>query len=377
MPKKIKFESFKYRLLAAAEEYQILDYEDLTWDEFLNSLSFKYEKNKIFVESIYFKTALEPFDLQQPKFYKSKSSADSEEGSRDYKKYNEEYFNTVLTKIINNTEFPVKKIKKSINSLEEERIFHDEWAKNENVTEIDLRARNEALTAPEMRYIMSELGNLEGKTLLDVGCGLGEASVYFALKGASVTSSDLSAEMLIKTQSLAEHHGVKLKIHNASSDEIQLATNSFDIIYAGNLMHHVEIEDTVKGLKKLLKEDGLLVTWDPLTYNPAINVYRNIATEVRTPEEHPLTWSDIKIFKRNFTSVKTKYFWLTTLIIFVLMYVKQRKNPNEERFWKVVIDESDNWENVYRPLEKLDHFLLKLIPPLRLLCWNVVILSKK
>ena len=150
-------------MLAAAEEYQILDYEDLTWDEFLNSLSFKYEKNKIFVESIYFKTALEPFDSQQPKFYKSKSSADSEEGSRDYKKYNEEYFNTVLTKIINNTEFPVKKIKKSINSLEEERIFHDEWAKNENVTEIDLRARNEALTAPEMRYIMSELGNLEGK----------------------------------------------------------------------------------------------------------------------------------------------------------------------------------------------------------------------
>ena len=73
MPKKIKFESFKYRLLAAAEEYQILDYEDLTWEEFLNSLSFKYEKNKIFVESIYFKTALEPFDLQQPKFYKSKS----------------------------------------------------------------------------------------------------------------------------------------------------------------------------------------------------------------------------------------------------------------------------------------------------------------
>ena len=39
MPKKIKFESFKYRLLAAAEEYQILDYEDLTWDEFLNSIA--------------------------------------------------------------------------------------------------------------------------------------------------------------------------------------------------------------------------------------------------------------------------------------------------------------------------------------------------
>ena len=34
------------------------------------------------------------------------------------------------------------------------------------------------------------------KTLLDVGCGLGEASVYFAMEGACVTSLDISKSML-------------------------------------------------------------------------------------------------------------------------------------------------------------------------------------
>ena len=45
-----------------------------------------------------------------------------------------------------------------------------------------------------MRHISKVLGDLNGKTLLDIGCGLGEASVYFAIRGAEVTSRDISKE---------------------------------------------------------------------------------------------------------------------------------------------------------------------------------------
>ncbi len=117
----------------------------------------------------------------------------------------------------------------------------------------------------------------------------------------------------------------------------------FDIVYAGNLFHHVNIESTLKQIVPVVKPDGVLVSWDPVAYNPLINIYRLLARNVRTPDEHPLKLKDINMFQRYFHHADVRYFWLTTLIIFILMFVFQRKNPNKERFWKVVITEGDTW----------------------------------
>ena len=169
---------------------------------------------------------------------------------------------------------------------------------------------------------------------------------------------------------------VKVEKHLASAEDMRLGNETFDIVYAGNLLHHVDIEETLKRIKPHLADNGTLVTWDPLHYNPAINVYRAIATDVRTPDEHPLKWKDIKTFKKIFPNVRTNFFWFTTLIIFVLMMVAQRKNPNKERYWKVVIEESEKWSWLYKPLEFLDKIILKVFPPFKLLCWNIVVISK-
>jgi len=262
--------------------------------------------------------------------------------------------------------------------LIDEKEFHDEWAESEDILSIDIMKRNTALTAPEMRYIKDKLGDISGKTLLDVGCGLGEASVFFALLGADVTASDLSPGMLKASNDLAEKNNVIIKNHLASADDLNLDENTkYDIIYAGNLLHHVEIDETLSRFKNHLSDDGVLVTWDPLAYNPIINIYRMIATNVRTPDEHPLKMSDIKLFKKHFAKVETTYFWLTTLLIFILMAVFQRRNPNSERYWKSVVDESDKWEWLYKPLSILDKFLYKLLPFLKPLSWNVVVFSYK
>ena len=98
--------------------------------------------------------------------------------------------------------------------------------------------------------------------------------------------------------------------------------------------------------------------------------------EVRTADEHPLTIKDIGIFKENFSIVKKEFFWFTTLLVFLIMFLFQRRNPNKERYWKKVVEESDKWAWLYRPLEIFDKFLLFLISPLKLLCWNVVVVSK-
>ncbi|MDO9236543.1 MAG: class I SAM-dependent methyltransferase [Aquabacterium sp.] len=291
---------------------------------------------------------------------------------------NKAYFKSVVDRVAAAAGYQSVDVEGAAHRLAIERDFHDAWAESEDVESIDVKGSNEVCTAPEMRYITKRLGNLKGKRLLDVGCGLGEASVFFALQGADVTSSDLSQGMLDAATKLARANGVSIHQHLASAEDMRLSPDArFDVIYAGNLLHHVDVEATLSRIKPHLADAGVLVTWDPLAYNPAINVYRSMAMEVRTPDEHPLTWSDLKLFRKHFSKVETRYFWLTTLIIFVIMALAQRRDPNKERFWKVILKEGPKWAWLYRPLESLDRLLLTIAPPLRLLCWNVVVVCKK
>jgi len=255
-----------------------------------------------------------------------------------------------------------------------EEKFHDDWAAGEDFQKIDVIKMNEAVTAPEMRCITKSLGDITDKKLLDIGSGLGEASVYFAIKGARVTSTDISGKMLELTAMLGTHYQVDIRTHKSSAEDIMLGNEKdFDIVYAGNLLHHVDIESTLRKVVPILKENGVFVSWDPIAYNPIINVYRAIATKVRTEDEHPLRVKDIKKFNKFFEKVELQYFWLTTLMIFIIMVLFQFRNPNKVRYWKKVVEEGDKWAIIYKPLERLDRFLLKIFPPFKYLCWNVVV----
>jgi SAM-dependent methyltransferase len=264
----------------------------------------------------------------------------------------------------------------NVDTLQREEAFHDSWASSVDSTLIDVIKSNEVCTAPEMRFITSQAQPLKGKRLLDVGCGLGEASVYFARLGAQVTSLDLSEGMLQCTKKLSLQNGVEVETHKASAESFDLGERKFDLIYVGNLFHHVDIEDTIIKIKRHLAPNGRLLSWDPVAYNPLINIYRRIATDTRTPDEHPLRKSDVEIFEKHFAKVNVRFFWLTTLVIFILMFAVQRRNPNKERFWKKVVDEGDKWKYLYVPLEKLDRALLTVFPFLGWLCWNVVVTAE-
>lgn len=385
MAKKILFESFKYRLLITAAKSSFSTQPD--WDAFIKSLKITYDKGTALVSWQYKQPGNLTVSLSEPQFYfrgDSQSGINKQQaagllGVEDPVRIkNDLYFKTLVQQLAALAGYRSDCTQNTYELRNQvERDFHDAWAESEDVEKIDVLLSNQVCTAPEMRWITKQLGDIKGKRLLDVGCGLGEASVYFAMLGADVTSTDLSQGMLDATSRLAKANGVIIKQHIASADDIQLGPEErFDIIYAGNLLHHVDIEQTIMRIKPHLADNGMFVTWDPLDYNPAINAYRAIATDVRTPDEHPLKWGDIKLFHKHFEKVETNYFWFTTLIIFIIMSLIQRRNPNKERFWKVILQEGDKWAWLYNPLEKVDRFLLAIFPPLRLLCWNVVVISK-
>ena len=92
-----------------------------------------------------------------------------------------------------------------------EAAFHDAWAGSTPIDDVLVRECFEAPTAMENRFILSCMGDLKGKRLLDIGAGLGESSVYFALRGAQVTMTDISPGMVQTGRELARKYGVEIE----------------------------------------------------------------------------------------------------------------------------------------------------------------------
>ncbi len=261
--------------------------------------------------------------------------------------------------------------------LQKEAVFHDAWAQSLDPGEVWVDESFETCSTPEARLIMRWLGNIEGKRILDLGSGAGEAAVYFAKKGALVTASDISPGMLKLVEKVAEKHQTRLNTLCCSADAVPLPDQSFDIVHAANLLHHVAIENTILEAKRLLVPGGIFVSWDPLAHNPAINIYRRMASQVRTVDEHPIQFSQLKLFKTHFSEFKYTAYWFFTLLIFFKFFFIDRVHPNKERYWKKIIKDRKKIESLYVFLEKLDRSFLKLFPFMQRYCWNIVLFCRK
>ena len=113
-----------------------------------------------------------------------------------------------------------------------------------------------------------------------------------------------------------------------------------------------------------------------MAYNPVINVYRRMATEVRTEDESPLTLADLGLARKYFPNVQHREFWISTLLLFVKYYVVDRVHPNQDRYWKRILRETPQSLRWWVPLRALDAALTRL-PLVRWLAWNMVMWGEK
>lgn len=270
----------------------------------------------------------------------------------------------------------------SLSSSNEERRqkeaeFHDKWASEIDVERTLVDETFTAVTAIENRHILSQFGDVRGKRVLDYGCGACEGGIYLAKQGANVVGIDVSPGMLEAAQKLAAKHGVSIETRVVKSDGIPAEAKEFDLIYGNGVLHHVDLAQARPELARIMKDDGTGCFIEPLEYNPAIDVYRRIARTVRTDDEHPLSFSDIETFRRNFFDVEHQEFWLTTLSIFVKFFAIDRVDPRRERYWKKIYTDAPQLAPLFSTLDRIDRKLLPTLPLLRYLCWNTVITVRR
>lgn len=261
-------------------------------------------------------------------------------------------------------------------TLGREEEFHDRWADAVDPAMVLVDESFTLPSCPENRFIASALGDVRGLTVLELGAGLGEASAWFAVHGARVIATDLSGGMLRVTERVAALRGASVESVQMDGATLAVADGSVDIVYGANVLHHVDTERCLREVHRVLKPGGRAAFWDPVQYNPVINVYRRMAGQVRSEDEHPLGVVDLATMRTLFRDVQVRFFWLATLAVFLKYYFVDQVHPNEERYWKKVITGYAGIRRWYAPLAALDALLLR-IPGLRWWAWNMAVVLEK
>jgi SAM-dependent methyltransferase len=236
-----------------------------------------------------------------------------------------------------------------------ERHFHDHKAKSR--PDSDPHDFYAAGGLDEVwRAYLARVGPLEGKTILDFGCGEGWAATEYARRGAAVHSFDISVESVRKLAGTRIHPAVM------AAEQLGYHADSFDLVLGVGILHHTEVSLVSREVARVLRPGGRALFMEPLAHNPLLRVFRALTPGRRTPTERPMTFEQIREFTRGFGWADLRGYQLVSIIPQGLLWA-----TGNRALFRMSL----------RLSEAMDRWLLPRLPPLQRYCWSSIIEVRK
>jgi len=137
----------------------------------------------------------------------------------------------------------------------------------------------------KLRYLpkLVDFSAYRGRSLLEVGCGVGIDLVHFARAGALVTGVDLSHTAIeLAGQNFAQH-GLQAKLMVMDGEALEFPDNNFDVVYAhGVLQYTADAQKMLSEIHRVLKPNGqaILMVYNKYSW---LNLLKLLT---RVPLEH-------------------------------------------------------------------------------------------
>jgi len=113
-----------------------------------------------------------------------------------------------------------------------------------------------------------------GMSVLELGCGTGSFTRELARSGADIVAIDVSPELLEIAKLNCSVPNVRFQIQNAYS--LSYSEAVFDSVVGSSVLHHLEIEEALRDVYRVLKPEGTICFTEPNMLNPQIAIQKNI-----------------------------------------------------------------------------------------------------
>jgi SAM-dependent methyltransferase len=166
------------------------------------------------------------------------------------------------------------------------------------------------------RVFLNLIGEVNGRNVLDIGCGNGTLSVYLAKMGGKVTAIDNSLSAIRNTRALAKANRVdsSIEAHRLDVKELKTLGKSFDVLVGKFILHHIEPFDIFSEiLFDATTKGGRGIFFENNSRNPILMFLRTfLAGRFGIPkygdsEEYPFQSREIEMLKQRFDRVSVHY----------------------------------------------------------------------
>lgn len=153
----------------------------------------------------------------------------------------------------------------------------------------------------EKRILEKLIANFTGKEVLEIGSYTWAAWFDKHIKPKKLTCINISEVELESGRNHAKNRDFDIDFHLMDANNLTFKDESFDVVFGGAILHHLDIEKSINHIHRVLKPDGFIVFLEPLNMNPAYKIYRKLNPQERTPDEHALVGKDFKLIRSKFT----------------------------------------------------------------------------
>ncbi|HZL36085.1 MAG TPA: GNAT family N-acetyltransferase [Tepidisphaeraceae bacterium] len=162
--------------------------------------------------------------------------------------------------------------------------------------------------------LFARLLPLNGKKVLDYGCGQGENACLLAACGADVSAFDLSPRSVeqARMRAVLHHLDDRIDFRVCAAGQTAYPDDFFDVVTGFAILHHLHtvLPMVFEEIHRVLKPGGVAAFIEPVANSPMLRFLRRITPIpcYATPDERQLTYHDFEPLRRSFSGIEFLHF---------------------------------------------------------------------